>query len=176
VRQLRFDVVPTEQVATPERGDEWLAVTVAALPIGAIYDWAVRPSCGAVVLFSGTIRDHAVDDAGVVRNGVTELRYEAYEEQVVPGFTAIAAEIRRRWPSVGRIAVLHRVGTIALGESSVVVAVSAAHRPEAFAAARYGIDAVKASSPIWKHEAWDGGQDWGTGSHVPVDPREVPSR
>jgi molybdopterin synthase catalytic subunit len=176
VRELRFDVVPVEPIAAPAQGDEWLAVTDAALPIAAIYDWSVRPGCGAVVLFSGTIRDHAVDDDGMLRGGVSELRYEAYTERIVPGFAVIAAEMRRRWPDIGRIAVLHRTGTIALGDSSVVIAVSAAHRPEAFDAARYGIDAVKASSPIWKHESWDGGEAWGTGSHVPVDPREVPSR
>ena len=90
-------------------------------------------------------------------------------------FAAIADEARRRWPDLGRIALIHRVGRIELGESSVLCVVSAPHRPEAFVAARFAIDAVKASAPIWKHETWSGGSSWGTGATAPVDPSMVPS-
>ena len=124
-----------------------------------MYDWSVRPDCGAVVLFSGTVRDHAEG-----RPGVAHLTYEAYEEQVVPRLAAIATEIRRRWPTTGRIALLHRTGRLDLGTSSVVVAVSAPHRGEAFDAARYGIDTLKATVPIWKHESWVDGRGWGSGA------------
>ncbi|MGH9134725.1 MAG: molybdenum cofactor biosynthesis protein MoaE [Ilumatobacteraceae bacterium] len=143
----------------PRDGNDWLGLTDLALPIGEAYEWAVRPDCGAVVLFSGTVRDHADD-----RQGVEYLTYEAYDEQVVPRLQAIADEARVRWPSAGRIVLLHRTGRIELGESSVVAVVSAPHRPEAFAAARFAIDALKASVPIWKHEVWAGGSEWGTGT------------
>ena len=73
------------------------------------------------------------------------------------------------------MAILHRLGRMGVGESSVVVVVSSAHRPEAFEAARYAIDALKASAPIWKHEVWEGGEGWGTGAHEAVDPAAVPS-
>jgi molybdopterin synthase catalytic subunit len=96
---------------------------------------------------------------------VSSLAYEAYEEQVVPKLAAIAADARRRWPVLGRLALLHRVGTLEVGESSVVVVASAPHRPEAFDAARFGIDALKATVPIWKRETWDGGEDWGLCAH-----------
>ena len=66
------------------------------------------PSCGAVVLFSGTVRDYAVDDQGVVRDAVQHLVYEAYEAHVEASFRKIADEVRGRWPETGRIAVLHR--------------------------------------------------------------------
>lgn len=144
----------------PVDGDDWLALTSEPLPVGAAYDWAVLPSCGAVVLFSGTARDHAEG-----RTDVVELIYEAYESQVIPRFAAIAAEIRRTWPTAGRIAILHRTGPLALGESSVVVVVSTPHRAEAFEAARFGIDALKATAPIWKQERWAGGADWALGAH-----------
>ena len=127
-----------------------------ALPVERAMEWAVRPDCGAVVLFSGTARDHAPD-----RPGVRQLDYEAYEEQVVPRLEAVAGEARVRWPAIGRIALLHRVGVVPIGQSAVVVVVSSPHRPEAFEAARFCIDAVKASVPIWKHEVWDGGEAWG---------------
>ena len=137
--------------------DEWLALSDDALPVAAAYEWAVRADCGAVVLFSGTVRDHADG-----RDGSTHLAYEAYEEQVVPRLAAIAAELRQRWPTVGRVALLHRTGRTRLSASrAVVVVVSAPHRDEAFEAARFGIDTLKASVPIWKHETWADGAGLG---------------
>jgi molybdopterin synthase catalytic subunit len=152
----------------PLDGEEWFALTPDELPIADIYEWAIRPDCGAVVLFSGTVRDHADG-----RDDVTSLEYEAYENAVVPAFGAIATETRHRFPEAKRIAILHRTGLLNLGESSVVVAVSSAHRPVAFDAARFAIDALKESAPIWKKENWSDGSDWGTGSHAIVDPRKV---
>jgi molybdopterin synthase catalytic subunit len=152
-------------VLPPDDGDTWCGVGAEPLPIGAIYDWCLQPNCGAVVLFSGTVRDHAADSKGDRRDGVDFLIYEAYEEQTLPVLQAIAAEARTRWTGLGRIAILHRVGKLFLEESSVVVAVSSAHRPEAFEAARFGIDALKRSAPIWKQESWEGGLDWGLGAH-----------
>lgn len=146
-------------VLPPTRGDEWLALTLEALPVGAAYEWAVRPDCGAVVVFSGTVRNHAQG-----RAGVEQLEYEAYDDMVVRRFSEIAIEARRRWPTVGRIALLHRVGQLSVGESAVVAAVSAPHRAEAFDAARYAIDTLKAAAPIWKRETWSEGADWGTGA------------
>ena len=141
-------------------GETWLGLTTAPLPVAQVYDWCVRADCGAVVLFSGTVRDHAEG-----RSGVAHLTYEAYEEQVTPRLAAIAGEIRRQWPTTGRIALLHRTGRLELGMSSVIVAVSAPHRGEAFDAARFGIDTLKATVPIWKQETWAGGQDWALGTH-----------
>ena len=155
-------------VEGPPEGDEWFGLTDRELPIGAAYDWAVRSHCGAVVLFSGTIRDHSEG-----RDGVEHLTYEAYDEQVVPRFAEIGAELRRRWPDTGRIVLLHRTGRLEVGESSVVAVVSAPHRAEAFEAGRFAIDALKESAPIWKHEVWADGADWGTGAHEVRDARSV---
>ena len=149
---------------------DWVGITPEPLPVERALDWVVLPTCGAVVLFSGTTRDHAEG-----RDGVTQLSYEAYEEQVEPRLTAIAVEARARWPEVGRLVLLHRVGTVPLGESSVVVVASAPHRPEAFAAARFAIDALKASAPIWKRETWAEGDDWAPGTAPVVDLRAVAS-
>jgi len=146
-------------VAAPD-GDTWIELAGEALPIDAVYDWTVRADCGGVVLFSGTVRDHAEG-----RTGVTHLDYEAYEEQVVPRIEAIVDQARVRWPDIGRVAVLHRVGRIEVGASSVVVCVGSPHRAEAFEAARFCIDTLKAAVPIWKQEHWTGGSDWGLGAH-----------
>lgn len=155
-------------MVNPATSDEWCELTADELPIAAIYDWAVRPDCGAVVLFSGTVRDHAEG-----RTDVTSLDYEAYEEAALPAFHKIVEETRRRFADARRIAIIHRTGRVALTESSVVVAVSSPHRPVAFDAARFAIDALKESAPIWKKENWVGGSDWGTGAHDVVPPSSV---
>jgi molybdopterin synthase catalytic subunit len=136
--------------------DTWVALTAEPLPAAAAHDWAIRPDCGGVVLFTGTVRDHAEG-----RPGVSRLEYEAYAEQVEPKLAEIAAAARTRWPDVGRIAMLHRVGPLELTEAAVVVVASAPHRGEAFEAARWCIDTLKATVPIWKKERWEGGEDWG---------------
>jgi len=155
-------------VNEPNDGDDWLGITDRELPVTAAYEWAVVPRCGAVVLFSGTVRDHAEG-----RSDVQHLTYEAYDAQVHPVFETIVSELRVRWPDTGRVVLLHRTGRLELEESSVIAVVSAPHRPEAFEAARYAIDALKESAPIWKHEVWAAGSDWGTGANDIADPRNV---
>jgi molybdopterin synthase catalytic subunit len=155
-------------VHAPTGTDTWVGLSREPLPVGGAYEWAVRPDCGAVVLFSGTARDHSEG-----RSGVSKLEYEAYDEQVEPRLRAVADEARRRWPSVANIALLHRTGELALGDTAVIVVVAAPHRGDAFAAARYCIDAVKETVPIWKHESWDGGANWGLEGHQLVEPSEV---
>ena len=143
-------------------GNVWLEITATTLDVGAVYDWSVTDTCGAVVLFSGTVRNHSEG-----RTGVHTLSYEAFEEEVIPKCREIVSEMKNQWSDLGRIALIHRVGDLKLGESSVLVVVSAPHRPEAFEAARFGIDALKATVPIWKREAWATGSDWALGAqHV----------
>lgn len=141
----------------PATGDDWIGLSTAPLPSDEAAGWVVRPDCGAVVVFLGTVRDHAEG-----RPGVVALDYEAYAEQAEPRMAAVAAEARVRFPGVGRTALLHRTGPLAVTDTAVVVAVSAPHRAEAFEAARFCIDTLKATVPIWKKESWSGGEDWGT--------------
>jgi molybdopterin synthase catalytic subunit len=148
--------------------EDFVALCADPLPVAALTEWVVVPSCGAVVTFVGTARDHAGE-----RTGVHALTYEAYEEQAVPRLDAVVAEVRARWPEVGRVALVHRTGELALGDAAVVVAVSTPHRAEAFAAASYAIDAIKATVPIWKKEAWAGGESWGLEAQHLVDAGNV---
>jgi molybdopterin synthase catalytic subunit len=154
----------------PVAGDDWLGLSSEPLPVDTARAWAVVPGCGGVVVFCGTVRNHAEG-----RDGVTELEYEAYDEQVEPRLAAIAADARVRWPELGRIVMLHRVGRLTVTDDAVVVVVSAPHRDEAFAAARFCIDALKATAPIWKKEHWAGGADWGTGAQEVTEVTEVGS-
>ena len=140
----------------PEAAEVWIGLSEAPLPLDQVLAWVGRRDCGGIALFSGTARDHSEG-----RPGVTVLEYEAYEEQVAPRLEALVEEAQVRWPEIGRVALLHRVGRVEIGESAVVAAVSAPHREEAFAAARFCIDGLKATVPIWKRETWEGGQSWG---------------
>jgi molybdopterin synthase catalytic subunit len=140
----------------PSVGDDWLGLTDEPLPVASASAWAVRPSCGAVVCFSGTARDHSDG-----RPGVERLEYEAYEAHVVPRLAVIAADARARWPELGRLVLLHRIGEVPIAAAAVVVVASSPHRAEAFEAARYGIDTLKATVPIWKRESWSDGSSWG---------------
>jgi molybdopterin synthase catalytic subunit len=139
----------------PPIGDDWLALVRCELPVADALAWAVRPSCGAMVSFTGTTREVSGD-----RTGVWALDYEAYGEQVVPAMARIAAQIRSRHRTLGRLVMWHREGRVALEDAAVLVVASAPHRGEAFAAAREGIDELKATVPIWKLEHHDGGSDW----------------
>ena len=127
-----------------------MVLTDAALPVDALHAWAATPRAGAVVCFLGVVRDHAEG-----REGVRAMTYEAYEEPARRVMAEIVAEARRRWPDLERVALLHRVGELTLSEPSVAVAVSSPHRDDAFDAARYCIDTLKETAPIWKQEHWE---------------------
>jgi molybdopterin synthase catalytic subunit len=112
-----------------------------------------HPAAGGLCTFQGVVRDHNEGRT------VAHLEYEAYPEMAVPAMEQIAAEALRRWPGA-RVAMVHRLGRLEIGEVSVVVAVSTAHRAEAFEACRFCIDALKSTVPIWKKEVWAEGSAW----------------
>jgi molybdopterin converting factor subunit 1 len=111
------------------------------------------PKAGAVVVFIGTTRDR---NEG---REVERLEYEAYAGMAEKELAKIAGEARERW-SIKRIAVVHRTGVVPIGMASVVIAVSSAHRADAFSAARFTIDRLKEVVPIWKKEFFAGGAVW----------------
>lgn len=110
------------------------------------------PEMGAVVTFSGNVRNH---NRG---REVGHLEYEAYEPMAEREMRKIAREALDRWP--GRIAIAHRLGRLEIGEASVLVAAACAHRGDAFDSCRYAIDTLKERVPIWKKEAWSDGEAW----------------
>lgn len=116
------------------------------------------PRCGAVALFLGTVRELTGDRV------TTHLDYQAYPPMAEKKLAEVEAEVRRRWP-VGEVALVHRVGSLGVGEVSVAVAVSAPHRGDAFEACRFAIDTLKETVPIWKREnAPDGASQWVEGA------------
>ena len=112
------------------------------------------PHCGAVALFLGTVRDLTGEQVTVF------LDYEAYGPMAEKKLAEIEAAVRRRW-KVGNIAMIHRLGRLAVGDVSVAVAVSTPHRAEAFEACRFAVDTLKELVPIWQKEnAPDGAGEW----------------
>lgn len=123
---------------------------------GTLLGEARRDGDGGLAVFVGVVRDNADGRA------VTEMEYEAYEPMAEREMARIEADLAARFPEV-RLVMRHRVGRLRVGEVAVVVAASAPHREEAFAACRAGIEEIKARVPVWKRE-------WGPDGSVWVDP------
>jgi molybdopterin converting factor subunit 1 len=111
------------------------------------------PAAGATVTFAGTTRN------GNAGRRVLRLEYEAYEPMALSEMRKLMREAGERFKIV-RIAIQHRIGFVAIGETSVAIAVSAAHRAEAFEACRFAIDRLKEVVPVWKKEYFEGGEVW----------------
>ena len=111
------------------------------------------PDAGAIATFVGTTRrtNHG--------RKVERLEYEAYESMAISEFEKIGDAIRDRW-NVTKIAIVHRIGVVPVGDTSVAIAISAPHRPQAIDACRFAIDRLKEVAPIWKKEYFEGGEVW----------------
>lgn len=115
---------------------------------------AVRTDAdGAVIVFRGVARRYSRG------RDVVHLEYEAYPEMAEKVMAQIGEEMKARWPISG-VAIVHRTGVLEVGQASVVIAVAAPHRGEAFEATRYAIDRLKEIVPIWKKEIWSDGSQW----------------
>jgi molybdopterin synthase catalytic subunit len=118
------------------------------------------PSAGGTVIFLGTIRNRSEGRA------VTGLKYEVYKEMAEKRMVELEAEAKARWP-VKRVTVVHRYGSLRIGEVSVAVAVSSEHRAEAFEACRFLIDSIKSTLPLWKKEKLRSGKEhWTRGQPI----------
>lgn len=123
------------------------------IDVAALERAVANPAAGAIVTFAGTTRR---DNVG---RRVLRLEYEAYEPMALAEMGKLAREAGERW-NIVRIAIRHRIGVVEIGETSVAIAVSAAHRAEAFEACRFAIDRLKEVVPIWKKEYFEGGEAW----------------
>ena len=155
----------------PEAPIPLLSITSGALDVQAVVrraeDETGAGRHGAVAVFIGSVRGENLG------RRVVELHYEAYEPLALSAFGIIAAEAGEAWPGVG-IAVRHRVGRVAVGDASIVIAAAAPHRAEAFQACRYVIERVKQIAPIWKRETFDDGEAWIEGATA--DPSDLAAR
>lgn len=128
-------------------------VTAAELEPGRVVDHVRRDDAGAIALFYGVVRDHSRG------RDVLYLEYDAYPEMATTVMRRIAEEIKERF-NVAEVAIQHRTGRLEIGETSLLVAVSSAHRREAFEACHTLVDRFKEAVPIWKKEVFEGGEEW----------------
>ncbi len=140
-------------------------VTAEPLDSQRLVEAVRKDESGAVALFFGVARNHSEG------RRVRALEYDAYPSMAEKKLREVGDEVRDRWPITG-IGVLHRTGVLAIGEASLLVAVSAAHRKEAFEACHYAVDRIKEIVPIWKKEIWEDGE--GEGAWVAGHPVEAP--
>jgi MoaE-MoaD fusion protein len=118
------------------------------------------PEDGALVVFDGFVRNNFKGQRTLY------LEYEAYEEMAAAKIREIGAHIHKKF-SIHRLAIVHRLGRLEIGETSVLIAVSSPHRAPAFDACRYAIDTLKKTVPIWKKEFFVGGAVWAEGEQIP---------
>lgn len=131
-----------------------IELTRDEIDFAAVTEAVRSPTCGAVVLFLGTVREMTGNQRTL------RLGYDAYTEMAEAKLAELEAEARRRWP-LHEVRLVHRLGILELGEVSVAVAVGSAHRADAFEAGRWLIDRLKETVPIWKQEHWaDGTTEW----------------
>jgi molybdopterin synthase catalytic subunit len=141
----------------PVSGGSFL-VTDKPLSLDAVVAEVADERAGAIATFTGTVRRQSRG------RDVTQLEYEAYAEMAEDVMTLLASELQERH-ELCAIAIHHRVGTLQIGEASVVIAVSAPHRQAALDACREAIDTLKETVPLWKKEVYEGGEEWiGRGS------------
>jgi molybdopterin synthase catalytic subunit len=129
-------------------------ITTEDISVDEVVARLADPAIGAVITFVGVVRGTTEGRA------VRYLEYEAYPEMAEGTLRQIGAEIRARWETIREVAIVHRVGRLEVGETAVVIALSAAHRHDVFDAVRYAIDRLKEIVPIWKKEVWAEGAEW----------------
>ncbi len=133
-------------------------LTEEPIDVGAVVAEAADEGAGAVATFLGTVRNRSRD------RDVLHLEYEVYEGMAEKVMAEIADSLRAKY-DLCAVAITHRVGRVAVGETSVAIAVSAPHREAALAACKEAIDTLKAAVPLWKKEFYEGGEEWiGRGS------------
>ncbi len=137
-------------------------ITRTTIDIQRLITFVTTPETGGIDIFIGSTRNHSGG------RKVLALEYESYEPMALNVMQSLEADTHKRWP-LQRIAIVHRIGKIAIGEASVVIAVSSAHRKEAFEACRFIIDELKKIVPIWKREYFaDGSVEWSGQSAMPT--------
>ena len=146
---------------------EHFALSEEEVDLNALTQRIVIPQTGAIALFSGYVRGET--DRNGSHHETIRLEYEAYEEMAVEKMQQVATEIRERCPLVQGIAIVQRVGTLQVGQPTILIACASGHRDQGcFEAARYGIDRLKEIVPIWKKEVGATGQEWVEGHYHPT--------
>jgi molybdopterin synthase catalytic subunit len=169
-RALRADdevgLLPPVSGGSPARSDphrletNLIAIVRERIDTDTVLTTIKQPEDGAVVVFEGIVRNHTRDRRTLF------LEYEAYDEMATKQLQSLAEQARSQF-SIREVAIVHRLGRLEIGQTSVLIAVASAHRAAAFEACRWLIDTLKRSVPIWKKEHFEGGAVWADGEPFP---------
>ena len=135
-------------------GSKLFEVTAGAISVDEVVARLADPANGAVATFVGVVRGETDG------REVLYLEYEAYPEMAEATLGQVGGEVQDRWPDIRQVAIVHRTGRLQIGETAVVIALSAAHRRQVFDALHYAIDRIKEIVPVWKKEVWTDGAEW----------------
>ncbi|CAN5528953.1 molybdenum cofactor biosynthesis protein MoaE [soil metagenome] len=131
---------------------DWIELFTTPLSVADAERYVLDPAAGGTCIFSGNTRCETHADG----RELLALDYEAYADMALKQLAEMAGQARERWPVI-KLAILHRTGRVAVGEPSVVIAVSTGHRAQAFETCRFLIDELKSDVAIWKKEVWNAG-------------------
>jgi molybdopterin synthase catalytic subunit/molybdopterin converting factor small subunit len=152
--------LPDRQIDTPAQSRRYASIVREKIDTQAVLNKLKRPADGAAVVFEGIVRDNSRGRRTLY------LDYEAYEEMALKQMDALAEQALQQF-SIRDVAVVHRLGRLKIGETSVLVVVVSAHRAAAFDACRWLIDTLKRTVPIWKKEHFEDGAVWADGEPFP---------
>ncbi|WP_426452011.1 molybdenum cofactor biosynthesis protein [Paenibacillus sp. S-38] len=165
-------ILPGDEAALipPVSGGEAsrMIITRSAVSVEEVTSKVLHPHHGAALSFIGTTREFTHGQR------TTLLEYEAYEPMALKTMEQIGGEIEDRWPGT-LCAITHRLGSVPIGEISVVIAVSSPHRDASYEASRYAIERLKQIVPIWKKEIWEDGSEWKGHQQGPWNPLNAPA-
>lgn len=147
---------------------DWFELVHAPIDLAAVARHVRADHDGAIVTFDGFVRNESHSRRTLY------LEYEAYESMALAKMREIGAQIHQKFPIHG-VAIVHRLGRLEIGETSVFIAVSSPHRPAAFDACRFAIDTLKRTVPIWKKEYFEDGAIWADGELPPTPPSSAES-
>jgi molybdopterin synthase catalytic subunit len=143
--------------------EDFCEITREPIPIEGMRARLLRGEDGAVCIFDGVARNNTKGRA------TRYLEYEGYDEMALKTMWQLVGEVHERWPGIDRVGIVHRLGRIEIGESSVVIVVTSAHRRVAFESCQYAIDRLKQIVPIWKKEYFVDGAVWVQGEAWPEE-------
>ncbi len=143
----------TSPAYPPNAAGDVIQIVYESIAVELLTGRLCQPADGAVVVFSGIVRNHTGDRRTLF------LEYEGYVPMALSKMEEIARTVRQRW-TINRVGIVHRLGRLQIGEISVVIIVTSAHRKAAFEACQYAIDTLKRIVPIWKKEYYEDGEGW----------------
>jgi molybdopterin synthase catalytic subunit len=140
--------------------DNLYQITPTPISVDEVIGKLADPAVGGIATFVGVVRGVTGAQDGASVRETLYLEYEAYPGMAEGVLAQVGQEVQERWPEIRQVIVVHRIGHLEIGDTAIVIALSASHRRQLFDALHYAIDRIKTIVPIWKKEVWADGAEW----------------